>query len=419
VQLFYIHHRLLIMIRISSIVGFAFLSAVGAYCSQDIYYADPTTSGPSERTFRGHAGAWGELQFTRIAIGCPDEYLDVDTTGTFDFGTWVFRNFSRPQVEELFANVGLTTQEHESILRHTKWMEGPGATVVFPDRNFILNMNAGPRQAIYDALARYEENPVQRRVFLFHPETLAEQFFNSGVGDETIARFRKLLYPKGNLLVFADLAPLITSLATAEQKRNFYKAISRKITMLMKLNVAPNSDVDALLDYWDYSGRPKELRPLLESLKRVPEGAYIDIAHLLPGFARKHLYTFPRPDDSNPIDHNCHWSAFNFFNDPPDERLCDIAFIQKTAFNDYDKVTTGPRFGDIIVLSDGVGNALHSSVWVADGIVFTKNGSGRSEPWLLMPLRDVMGFYAAMEAPDQEFTTAIFRKRFRETPAKL
>lgn len=374
---------------------------------------DDITTGGAGRVFRGKPGPWGQLHYTRIAIALPEEYIDTNTTQTFELGTWVFRGFSRGHVTELFARAALTPEQREYITKRAKWLEGPGAVVVYPDSNFIFGLSPVARQVIYGVLGAFEENPAQQGIFIFRQETLDDQFYRSGVSAETIERFKKLLYRRGNMLLFADAGPFMSSLKSAEEKRAFHLAISRKITVLMRLEVSPQTDIDALLNYWDYSGRPKELRPLFESLARVPEGARVDIAHVMPGFARKRLYSFPRPNDKNPVDHNCHWTAFNFFNDPPDEKFCNVAAIQQAVQTDYEVVTSDPVYGDLVVLFDAAGNAVHSTVWIADGIVFTKNGSGHSEPWLLMPLTDVLDYYMATAPPGAQFQKQMFRRKIK------
>jgi hypothetical protein len=40
------------------------------------------------------------------------------------------------------------------------------------------------------------------------------------------------------------------------------------------------------------------------------------------------------------------------------------------------------------------GNAIHSVVYLADDIVFTKNGNNYAQPWMLMRLKDVLSDYS-------------------------
>jgi hypothetical protein len=40
------------------------------------------------------------------------------------------------------------------------------------------------------------------------------------------------------------------------------------------------------------------------------------------------------------------------------------------------------------------GNALHSCVYIADDIIYTKNGENMAAPWLLMKIGDVKRIYS-------------------------
>jgi hypothetical protein len=42
---------------------------------------------------------------------------------------------------------------------------------------------------------------------------------------------------------------------------------------------------------------------------------------------------------------------------------------------------------------------IHSAVYIADDIMFTKNGRAYAQPWLLMRLKDVVTAYSFGKAP--------------------
>jgi len=65
------------------------------------------------------------------------------------------------------------------------------------------------------------------------------------------------------------------------------------------------------------------------------------------------------------------------------------------------------QFGDILILLDSDENAVHACVYVADDIVFTKNGDDPNQPWVLMRMADMMLLYAS-DKPQQ---WRVFRKR--------
>ena len=55
------------------------------------------------------------------------------------------------------------------------------------------------------------------------------------------------------------------------------------------------------------------------------------------------------------------------------------------------------------------GNAYHSCVYLADDIVYTKNGRSRLSPWVLMKLEDVRELYGIY----QQTETVAFRLKSR------
>ena len=159
--------------------------------------------------------------------------------------------------------------------------------------------------------------------------------------------------------------------------------------------VDPNSDLQSLSDYWTGRGRKKDILPILESVAETATVRKIDIAHLLPSLARKLLYTYPDvslmakgglPD--------CHWTSLNFFNYEPMDRLLDYDGALQYIAQYYEPATGTLQYGDVLFfLEKGTEDAFHSCVFIADNIVFTKNGSNIAMPWILMRIEDLLAKY--------------------------
>lgn len=366
-----------------------------------------------ERVWTGRPGPWGQLCYTRITIDPPDENLGLTTaTAEFKRGRWVFKGVSREQVGNLLAIADLTSDQRAKLTAGTEWVCTPEATTLLPDRDLMLSLSTNARKAIYDVLVNWPENEAQTQPFVFRPELLNERLEKSRLTSETIAGFRRLLYPRGPVLVFADADAFMATIADRKECERFFQIISRRLTMLVKLKITPSTDIKQLDDYWSFPEQTKEFYPLFESLARVPDGCSIDIAHILPPFARKRVFMFPpNSTDTMELKRNCHWTAFNFFNDPPDDRFCDPMAIQHAAGTDYDRVTTASRLGDIIVLADARGDTVHSGVYIADDIAFTKNGAASSQPWVYMRISDMLDYYSPCVPPDQPLTVVVFRRK--------
>jgi hypothetical protein len=145
----------------------------------------------------------------------------------------------------------------------------------------------------------------------------------------------------------------------------------------------------------------RTLRPLFESLARKPEGGVINITQLLPGFARFRLYTYPDPlKDPNTDREDCFYSALNFFNETPDLRLLDDGAASKTLRTDFYATNDRWAFGDLLLLTDSNGSGIHCCVYLADDVVFTKNGGTFLQPWKLMKIPALLACYTFDKSPN-------------------
>jgi hypothetical protein len=176
--------------------------------------------------------------------------------------------------------------------------------------------------------------------------------------------------------------------------RALVKALYREPTFLMRLKVTADSDIDALLGYWSNCGRRRELKPLFESLASITGGGSINIEHLLPPFARLRLYTHgPISTDAARSRQNCFWTALNFFNDQPDSKYLDGASVLKTVNSDFYPPEGARQFGDLICLMDAKNQPAHICVYIADDVVFTKDGVDDRQPWVLLKIPDMLVEY--------------------------
>lgn len=354
-----------------------------------------TTPGPSLEANMVHSrpGPWGDLEFAKIAIERPDQYI------SFNFSTnkparWFFQNFSPLQLANLFHAAHLNEAQLTALLDASKWVLATNGIYVTPGRDLILGMTPQARQHIYSVLAESPENYYQHFAYSFRGDGVDEEFRQSGLSRETLNLIRALLYPRGSALCFSDALEVYSTLSAPQEKLRLLKTLSRQSTLLMKLRIKPDSDVNPLLAYWGKGGTAKDIKPLLESLTNIPGGAEIDVVHLMPPFARMRLYTYPFPSDDPLAAHqDCFWTAMNFFNEEPDDRFCDFGYTKKVMHADYYPIQDDPAYGDIIWLIDAHGIAIHAAVYIADDVVFTKNGSNFNQPWILMEFKDLLAAY--------------------------
>lgn len=341
------------------------------------------------------AGPWGNLEYVNIAIERPDEFITLNQRFQGQ-DRWFFAGYTATQLTALFETNRLTPAQRGSLLERGRWDVQTNGIAVRPDRETILGLHPEARQRIYGTLAEFSDNYYQHLAFRYRDDGIAEWFAQSGLSSETLALVKSLLYRRGTALCFSDVNEALSQIPSPDEQRRLIKTLSRVSTLLVHLNIDPGTDVGGLVRYWGKGVHVKDLKPLLQSLANLPGGSALDIAHLLPPFARMRLYAYPFPsEDPIAIQRDCFWTVMNFFAEAPDDRFCDFDHIQETIRTQYYPIQDDPTFGDILWLANDQGRAVHAAVYVAADIAFTKNGARFTQPWVLMHLRDMLALFTS------------------------
>jgi hypothetical protein len=216
------------------------------------------------------------------------------------------------------------------------------------------------------------------------------------------------------MMLLADIDILLGQVTDSAEQMRMVKALARTPALWLSLHVSPGANVDPLAAYWGEHGRASEVRPLLAALANSPAGGLTGGVFLLPNFARDHLYKYPTESDWRK--HNCYWSALNFFNDTSDDRFEKLADTGQEIEKNYRRIDqAAARMGDLVLLQTSSTSVIHACNYVADDLVFTKNGPGRNEPWVLMRLADVIDYYTNQAAP----TVAFYHRNTPPTSTSL
>lgn len=352
-------------------------SALGAHSS---LFELPSTRGP-----------WGALRIVRIVTEPPEESLAGYLT--YKQPLWQFKGYTKSSYEELLLSAGLEAKQRETLASLAQVRAD--SVVVAPPDDLVWSLSPESRAVLYGALSLFPENIFQQEPFRFRADLRNEWFARSGVSEEIQARIAKLFYLRGKTLLFSDPHLVVPQLGSDLERVRVLKTLSRQSTLMVHLHVDPGTDISTLVSYWaPREGRAKDIKPLLESAMRIPGGLDIDIVHLLPRFARKRIYTYPRADgDTGETVFDCHWNSMNFWNDPPDDKFSNGAFVIQTLETEYEPVLDNYRFGDIILFMKSETQAIHSAVYIADNILFTKNGPSQHSPWILMLMDTLVSHY--------------------------
>ncbi len=343
---------------------------------------------------------WGELVAYDTQMERPQEYMawEIRSTGV---ATWVFDQKKPEQVRKLLAECGLTGRQVEQALSPQCVSVTPTGTILKPDEALIFSLSPEARARLYMKLARDPANHYMHFPFCFPGKSFDEIAGSGSVQPEYISLVRSLLYRVGDASYLSDFEVVMHRVPSEDQRLALVRVLSSQSAVLIRLRIRPATDIDKLLSYWAWAPgvRFTNLRPLLESLKRLESGSSVSLLYFLPPFARERLYTYPLPAQPGDPVMDCHWSTLNFFNQTPDNRFADPAYIVPYLATNYNQVAKASRYGDLIFLLDEDGQAIHSAVYIADDIVFTKNGNNYMTPWMLMRLKNLLATYSVMGPP--------------------
>ena len=344
---------------------------------------------------------WGELVITPMVLDRPDEFLDAQSAPAPSI-RWCFPKYSPSQLADFLRSCDLTESQRASLLDTNRWQFGTNGWQIWPAREVVRDLGESARRKIYSVLAKCRENP-QCFPFTCREDRFEEMFDGCELSREKVAMVRKLCYRDRGLLYFAD-GQLFELVSSSNETRCLFATLLRVPTMLVKLRVTSDSDINALIQYWDSGGRAKDLRPLFNAMARMPGGGSLNVSYFLPPTPRLHLYTYPRFTNGLPLD--CFWTSFNFFQEKPGYRLGDKGYADWLLRSDYSRVSGEKRFGDVLILVED-GFAMHACVYIADDVYYTKNGTDPNQPWVLMQMKDIQAQYPSRQAPEWR----VFRKK--------
>jgi hypothetical protein len=339
---------------------------------------------------------WGQFISRDIDLEQPEEYVAYQLNET-TVEKWTFEGMTPDQVRSLMQSSGVAAGEIARALSPALMSVAGSDTVITPDDKLVFSLQPKTRAKLYAVLAKSETNRFMHFPYCFVGRDFEAKFADGQVRSSVVASLKQLLYPRDGNDYFSDLGILLQQVPDKDERLRLLKILSRQSAVIVRVRIWPDTDIDKLIGYWGRGLQVKDVRPLLESFKRLPDGTSMSILYFLPQFARQRLYTFPQPSSAGDPVGDCHWSTLNFFNDVPDNRLADPKFATAYVKANYYEIGKPTAYGDLIFLLNKSGNAIHSAVFLADDLVFTKNGSNFVQPWMLMHLKDLLAEYSVEE----------------------
>jgi len=341
------------------------------------------------------AGPWGRLTKVPIVISPPLELVTVDW-GPVGPPVWFLPGVEVAGARELLVALGVPPGDAERVTATAESDRRTSGAVLTPEPRWVRGLDPDLRSRLYMMLSKTPLNGDQANSFRYLGPSVESWLGSSLIAPETRRLVEPLVYRDGGYLHFADIELIRSEIQDPEELRRLAKALLRQPTVLVKLDVERQEDVDGLAAYWGRGGRRTDVRPLLESVAGAGPGPLIDIVHLLPVFARSYLYRYPKlsaADFDRPVLANCLWTALNFFESHPNDRFLDVDTALNTLKNDYYVIESGFELGDVVAFVDASGNIFHAAVYLADDLVFSKNGTSPMAPWTIMSIEDLKGYY--------------------------
>jgi hypothetical protein len=336
-------------------------------------------------------GEWGELELVPLAIAPPTEFaVDLEQ----DDLSWVLPDLTPEQWQTFVQSLPMPAELQNDLLTYSSFNTLQKKLMVNPSLEFLGKLPQDARRLLYNRLAYYQDNFAQHNAYRF-PSSFEETLLaNPSLPTGTVDFLKKYLYRAGIYTFFADVGSLRAQFPAPQDRSLILKVLASQETFLVKLKIDHDSQISSLTNYWGKGGRAKDIGPIMESLRSTHSSQTIDIVHLLPGFARRRLYTYPKPDETSSTGRrDCHWTAFNFFLDTPDDKYSEPNEVTAALDKEYYPIYGNVGFGDLVTFSDPNGSIFHSAIMIADDILYTKNGAGSHSPWVFMKMKNMLEYY--------------------------
>ena len=388
----------LIVFSLCLIAGASFIS-IKIFGSRQNLASGPKPEMPAsadiDRFTSARKGPWGELLTREISLECPIEYLS-DQVKTPHPPVWTFRGMNAAQVKSFFLDNGLAPQAAEQALASGRVSAQGTNTVLQPSDEFVFSLSPETRQRLYLAMRGMEVSPFIDSPFYYPRDTINLVYRDTRAHPDDLALFKQLVYGSQNAWRFSDYSTLMLKIPTLPRRIAISASISRQAAILARLWIRPDTDVEKVAAYWGHMPNVRfiDIRPRLDALSDLSQGESLSLMYLLPPFARERLYTFPLPPAAGAPVPDCHWTTFNFCNEKPDDRFFDAQQCTRHIDEDFYTITQPTVYGDVVAFMNNKAQMIHSAVYLADDLVFTKNGKNHRMPWIIMRIPDLQTLYS-------------------------
>jgi hypothetical protein len=310
---------------------------------------------------------------------------------------WSFPASMKAELPSLLQKLGLEQVLVSRLLSPSNMAVDGDRVHLLPTAAEVEELPTLTRTALYTELAKYPDNEYCVDPVLIVGASVSDWYRTSKLRPELVSKIEKLSYLRGETIAFSDI-PVILNYAQSDlEARQIFKACTRTRSLMVRIQVNKNTNVEQLLNYWSFGVgiRRKDVEPIIQSIIESETLSDLPLSHMLPALPRKLVYTYPGLDMAkNGLLPDCHWTSLNFYNFEPHQYLLDSRLATSQVLEQFVAVETPFEFGDILFFLDNdTGDAFHSCVYLADDLVYTKNGRNILSPWVISTLEDVKKVY--------------------------
>ena len=371
-----------------------------------------STPEAGNKVYQCKPGPWGDLEYSYIYLEMPDHLVDrfpkPDPTPQ-----WNFPGATEQSLRTLFEHAGLPEEFQNETLNPARRVLKDHVLTVFPPLRGLMAMHSEQRAIIYRELAKTSLNPYHFEPVYITNGDADSWFAHSEMRTELRDLVEHMTYMRSDVICFSDLPAVLSLAKTEKDAHDLFRAMSRTRSMVLRLKLKSQADLEKAMHYWSAFQPKEDIEPILRSIAETAGSEPLDCIHLLPTIPRSHLYTYPSEEHASlGFMPDCHWTSLNFFNATPVNYEFDVRSFTPFIKEGYNTVTAPYDFGDLLMLVAADGAALHSCIYIADDIVYTKNGESLASPWLLMKLGDIRRFYSG----EQKISIQGFRLKSHQRP---
>lgn len=355
-------------------------------------------------------GPWGKLWYYDVLLAPSGNTLEQLPPPSAE-PVWTFAGIDRAGLLAAVREVEMPVAVREQLaaLFRAGEPDAEGQLTVRPGLDLVLAVPREFRTRVFPHLVGGLSVTDYAQNIPFPAAFTIDEWFDAGSLPETVRQaMLRLVYPLGDRAMLSDFGALYHLLKTRPEQLSAQRAALRVPGVVVLLERPDPADVPALAAYWR-PGRHKSVAALLQSFATNPDNnRFLDIIHLLSPIEREFLNTYFTSTGPG-MTPSCFWTAFNFGEEQPDNRYLVLpgawseheAMAWRDLTTHFDPIAAPGRLGDIVAYRrKGAAAIIHVAVFIADGLVYTKNGATFSKPWCLSRLEDIDELY--LTGPDME-----------------